>query len=140
MIELPAWLTWNLVRRLLPYIGIALALFALWRWHDGKVDAAFKAGVTTERTAWEKEAARLRAIAASEAQERAAAVLRADTAEAARRAALARKMAPIIEKVTVYEKSDAGRAVCLDDAGRLLAQEAVAAANADIAAAASKRR
>lgn len=48
---LPAWLTWNLVRRLLPYIGIALALLALWRWHDGKVEAAFEAGAVKQAAA-----------------------------------------------------------------------------------------
>lgn len=124
---------WPILR---PFLAVGAVLLALWLWGNSR----FEAGKAKERAAWETEASRLRAVAAAEAVERVAAVNRATTADSERAAAVARLLAPINVKVTAYETSERGRTVCLDDAGRMLAREAIAAANASIAAGAGSRR
>lgn len=56
-------------------LAVALALFLLWRWHDGKVDAAFTAGATEQAKADRKAVA-----AAERAATKAQADLKARTA------------------------------------------------------------
>lgn len=114
-------------------LAIVAALGALWIWHAGKVSAAYDKGAADTDAGWQEEAARLRAVAAQQAMERQAAVDSAEVADSERAAMLTRLMAPINVKVTAYEKSERGRVVCLDDDGRLLARQAIAAANASIA-------
>ena len=109
-------------------------------WHGAKVDAVINEAVLKERTAWEQEASRLRAVAATEALARVAAVNAAHDADTQRNAALERLLAPINDKVNDYAKSPNGRAVCLSADGRLLAQQAIDAANASIAASPGARR
>lgn len=108
-------------------IGATLLLWLAYDW-------AYDRGVSNERAKWEREVVRLRAVAAQEAARRVEAVSRAVTAEGERRAALALKLAPIIERTIRYETTPAGRAVCPDGTGKLLAQSAIDATNADIAA------
>ena len=125
-----------ILRRFWPALAAVAVLLALWGWGNSRFDA----GVAKERAAWEQEAARLRAVAATEAQARAAAVNAAHDADTQRNAALERLLAPINDKVNDYAKSPNGRAVCPSADGRLLAQAAVAAANASIAASSGARR
>lgn len=114
---------WPFVRRALPYLAALAAVLLAYQWAYGR-------GVGHERASWEREASRLRAVAAAEALQRVEAVNRATVADSERNAILARLMAPIQAKVVTYEASPAGRAVCLDDAGRMLAQSAIDAAKA----------
>lgn len=44
-------------------LAAALALFLIWRWHSGKVEDAYKRGVTTERAEAAKRAAATKAKA-----------------------------------------------------------------------------
>ncbi len=121
-------------------LAIIAALGALWIWHAGKVSAAYDKGVADTDAGWQEEASRLRAIAATEAAQRAAAVTAAHDADTQRNAALERLLAPINDKVKDYADTANGRAVCPSPDGRLLAQQAVAAANASIAASPGARR
>jgi hypothetical protein len=63
---IPAWLTWPLVRRVLPFVAAALAIWLAWQWHTGKVESAAKAAAATQladdRAAFQRaaEAARVK--------------------------------------------------------------------------------
>lgn len=105
-------LSW-IVGPALPYVagGVAVAL-ALGAWTIN--DRAFDRGVTRERVAWETEASRLRAVAAVEAQERAAAIERANGASAASRVALDALAAKTRKDANAYYQTNPGRnVVCL---------------------------
>jgi len=125
-----------ILRRFWPALAAVAVLLAIWAWGN----ARFNAGVAKERAAWEQEASRLRAIAVTEALARVTAVNAAHDADTQRNAALERLLAPINDKVNDYAKSPNGRAVCLSADGRLLAQQAIDAANASIASGSSARR
>jgi hypothetical protein len=125
-----------LLRRFWPVLAAVAVLLALWSWGNARFDA----GVAKERAEWTAEASRLRAIAAQEAAQRAIAINAAHDADTQRNAALDRLLAPINDKVKSYANTPNGRAVCLSADGRLLAQQAVAAANASIAASSGARR
>jgi hypothetical protein len=113
---MPAFLTWQLARRLLPYIAIVLGVLALWWWHSGKVSDARKEGARIERDAWETEAARLREIAAQEALQRLQAVNEANTAAAASRVALDALALQTKEADDAYYRANPARNVpCLSD-------------------------
>ncbi len=73
-----------ILRRFWPALAAVAVLLALWGWGNSRFDA----GVAKERAAWEQEAARLRAIAATEALERQAAVTAANDAATRSQAAL----------------------------------------------------
>lgn len=72
------------LRRFWPALAALAVIGALWAWGN----ARYEAGVAAERAAWEQEAARLRAIAATEALERQAAVNAANAAATRSQAAL----------------------------------------------------
>jgi hypothetical protein len=73
-----------ILRRFWPILAAVAALLAIWAWGNARFDA----GVQKERAAWEQEASRLRAIAATEALARAAAVNAANDAATRSQAAL----------------------------------------------------
>jgi hypothetical protein len=77
-----------LLRRFWPVLVAILAFAGLMAWHRSAVRTAYDKGTTTERAAWETEAARLRAIAATEALARAAAVTAANDAATRSQASL----------------------------------------------------
>ena len=76
-----------LARKFWPIIVAVLAFGALMAWHRHAVAAAYRDGVTAERSAWEAESARLRAVAAETALRQQQAVTAAD--DAARAAGVA---------------------------------------------------
>lgn len=117
-------LPWRII---LPVMGAVLALWAAYDW-------AYDRGRDTERAAWEKETARLRAVAAQEAQARAMAVNSAEVETQRATAALAAlaNHADQERKVYYVQNPTAVRA-CLD-AGRL---RAIAQADAAAYAAAT---
>ena len=125
-----------LLRRFWPVLAVIGIAISLWAWGNARFDA----GVAKERAKWQEVVARERAIAATEALARAAAVNAAHDADTQRNAALERLLAPINDKVNNYAKSPNGRAVCPSHDGRLLAQQAIDAANASIAASPGARR
>jgi hypothetical protein len=111
------------------------ALLTLWAWHNGKVSAAYDRGVTTERAAWETEAARLRAVAAQEALQRLEAVNDANAAAISARVALDALALETRNAANAYYKANPTRNVpCLSD-DRLRAIAAADAAASKAAAA-----
>lgn len=124
-----------LARRFWPIIWpilLALAvLAALWGWGNSR----YNDGVATERAAWEREATRLRTIAAEAALQRLEAVTEANTAAAASRVALDALALETRTKARDYYAADPRRNRACLDAGRLRAiAEADAAAQAAAAA------
>jgi hypothetical protein len=98
----------------LPYvIGAVIAALALCAWTIN--DRAYDRGVSHERGAWEKEATRLRAVAASEAAQRAQAVAGAETAAKAASVALDALAAETRKDADAYYQTrPAARRACLD--------------------------
>lgn len=111
---------------LLPYVVggslIAIAAGGWWLHHSG-----YQSGVETERASWQAARAELLEL-------REAVKAKAETADTARRAVTERRLSPVREKVTRYVKT---AAVCPDDAGRKLLNDAIAAAGASDTAASS---
>jgi uncharacterized membrane protein affecting hemolysin expression len=79
---------WPLAKRFLPVLAWLAAFVAMYVGLNAWGNARFDAGVAKERAAWEQEASRLRAIAAQEAAQRAAAVNAANDAATRSQASL----------------------------------------------------
>jgi uncharacterized membrane protein affecting hemolysin expression len=73
-----------LLRRFWPILAAVAVLLAIWSWGNARFDA----GVAKERAEWQAEASRLRATAAQEAAQRAAAVTAANDAATRSQASL----------------------------------------------------
>jgi len=118
-----------ILRRFWPLAAAVAALFAIWAWGNARFDA----GVRKERAAWEQEATRLRAIAATEALARVAAVNAANDAATRSQAAL---NALAASERTSHETYYRNRPVvrCLDPDRVRAIQKADAAASAAAAA------
>jgi hypothetical protein len=130
---MPVWLTWELARRLLPFLVGAAVVIGAIVWHNGKVSDAREEGARIERAAWETEAARLREVAAQEALQRLEAVTEANTAAAASRVALDALALETRKEADAYYSANPARNVpCLSD-DRL---RAIAQADADASKAA----
>lgn len=122
----------SLLKRFWPVLVGVIAVVALIWWHNSKVDAAYDRGAKTERAAWEKEAARLRVVAAEEALQRLEAVTEANTAAAASRVALDALALETRKHANDYYKANPARNVpCLsDDRLRAISQADAAALKA----------
>ncbi len=117
------------LRRFWPALAAVAVLLALWSWGNSRFDA----GVAKERAAWEQEASRLRAIAATEALERQAAVNAANDAATRSQAALdALAAAERTSHETYYRNRPAVR--CLSDERVRAIKEADRAASVAAAA------
>ncbi len=119
-----------LLRRFWPVLAALAVLLALWSYGNARFDA----GVAKERAEWTAEAERLRAIAAEEALQRAAAVTAANDAATRSQASLDALAAQ--SKVThevYYRNRPAVR--CLSDERVRAIKEADRAASAAAAAA-----
>jgi len=126
---------WPIIRKLLPFIGGALVLLGLVLWlrHYGREQ--YNKGVDDLAAKWAASEAKAAAVAATLAQERQAAVNRAEVASAERDRVYALKTAPIKVEVQGYAKTPAAVVRCVDPVGVSIGAKAIAAANAATATA-----
>jgi alpha-mannosidase len=108
-------------------------LFATY--HQGK-----KSGISSTTARYEKAEKAAKEVAEAVQTRRNVDAIKSEGVDAKATAKTEIRFVPIEKKVIVYVQTPAASTPCLDDAGVLLVQESIDAANASLAAAARKSR